>query len=96
MGCLLVDRPRAVDRAEFQRWLAWGQAAGFSMIIGYFAFAWIAPAMTEKFDDVVNAEIAKRIQSAGQPGSSQAAGNRLPWKPFSKDLLKQLTQSGRR
>ncbi len=48
--------------------------------------------MTEKFDDVVNAEIAKRIQSAGQPGSSQAAGNRLPWQPFSKDLLKQLTQ----
>ncbi len=90
-ACWWIGRVPLTEPSS-KRIRSWLEAAVFSVAIGYFAFGILAPAMREKFDYVVNAEIAKRVQSMGQPGSIQATGTRLPWQPFTKDLLKQLTR----
>ena len=88
-----------------KRLRAWVEAAVFSVAVGWFAFAWLAPAMEERYENALTVELVKRIGSGNtiattdQPpaGShadeaNQAAGNKLAWQPFSKDLLKQLTR----
>ncbi len=88
-----------------KRLRAWGEAAVFSVAVGWFAFAWLAPAMENRYDEALNSEIAKRFGTSTPIAGSTAAGfaqpalpdkddhtSRLPWQPFSKDLLKQLTR----
>jgi suppressor for copper-sensitivity B len=82
-----------------KRLQAWGWGIAIAGAVGLFAFSWLAPAMAERFRDQIDQEVALAIQATGQPTSpsTQLTGHtsnddRLPWQPFSKELLKQLTR----
>jgi suppressor for copper-sensitivity B len=82
-----------------KRLQAWGWAIAFAGAVGLFAFSWLAPSMVERFHDQLDQEIAQAIQNSGQSSSTVLNGNssdsRLPWRPFSTQLLKQLTRDKR-
>jgi suppressor for copper-sensitivity B len=85
-----------------KRLQAWGWGIAIAGAVGLFAFSWLAPAMAERFQDQIDQEVALAIQASGQPTSptTQLTGrtsndDRLPWQPFSKGLLKQLTRERR-
>jgi thiol-disulfide isomerase/thioredoxin len=59
------------------------------------------PSSEERFGAVVQSEMerlhreSRQVATAGSTETNVANGDRLPWKPFSKELLVQLTREGK-
>jgi thiol:disulfide interchange protein len=78
-----------------RRLRGWIVAVAVSVAAGFFAFSWLAPRILEKYDELLNREVAQRV-SGGTPrnGPREKSDdpNRLPWSAFSRDVLEQLTR----
>jgi suppressor for copper-sensitivity B len=96
IGRVPLTQPRS------KRVSAWLCGGVFAAAVGYFAFTQITPETRQKLDDFVSNEIAKQqlqvaanVQLAAEgksPAATTTNSVRLPWQPFSKKLLKELTQ----
>jgi len=81
-----------------KRLQAWGWGIAFAGAVALFSFGSLAPSMVERYQDQLDQDITQALQNSGQSPSSSTVlrGNpsdaRLPWRPFSTQLLKQLTR----
>lgn len=90
--------------------LAWGQGAAFAAVIGYGAFVWLGDAMASRYawnlDRSVDEAVARTIAEMELNGATartaatrsattrEAAGDELPWRPFSMAALQEAADSG--
>lgn len=96
-GCWLVGRVPLTESAG-KRLRAWGFATIVSIAGGFLAFGWLAPSANEKLESHVAAEVARQVQAlkiAKSTHEENPESPRLPWQPFSKELLRQLTAEGK-
>ena len=79
--------------ADFSRKAtAWAAAILFTTGIGFFAFGWLDDEMAARFENTIVAEISGRLQNAtAQADAPVQDENALPWQPFSKAKLVDLT-----
>jgi suppressor for copper-sensitivity B len=97
-ACWWIGRvPLTVSTSK--RLQAWGWSTAVAAVVGLVSFDWLAPSLEERFIETVHSEIGKQNRQAAKLTTAQVAtgsnpaieNTKLPWQPFSLDLLKQLT-----
>src|SRR5262249_3061492 len=93
MACWWIGRtPLTADFGIKAR--AWMAAATLIALAGLIAFNWLSPVMEERFVARVDKAIGERVGGGAlvaRGGRPADDGHRLPWRPFSKQSLTELT-----
>jgi thiol:disulfide interchange protein DsbD len=91
LACWWVGRtPLTADLAVKTR--SWMAAVTLTALAGLVAFNWLSPVMEERFVARVDKEIGERVGGGAVAARAvEDNGHRLPWRPFTKQTLTELT-----
>jgi thiol:disulfide interchange protein DsbD len=92
LACWWIGRtPFTADFGVKSR--AWMAALIVIAVTALISYNWLSPVMEERFVARVDKAIGERVggQSLAGPANGEASDHRLPWRPFSKQALTELT-----
>ncbi|MCC7084002.1 MAG: thioredoxin family protein [Pirellulales bacterium] len=101
-ACWWIGRvPLTVSTAK--RLSAWGWSIAIAILAGVASFNWFLPSSEERFTQTIDIEFGRRYQETARlrvadvaiKSAADVDGSKLPWRPFSRELLVELTREGK-
>ncbi len=82
------------SRTEHSKLWVWGQAVGFTLLVGILSFTWLDDIMAGRFEQTVESRIAAaKSERATEIVSQPANLDHINWQPFNLTVLKELVDA---